>query len=141
MLHENESTTSGRRRAVGGAPGTGGRRPVRRIEAARAAWGLALLVAPGPVLERVHGIRADHRAVVVARILGARHLAQAVVTGLTPSRPALALGSAVDALHATTAVGLAVVDRDRARAGLLDAGLATAWALAGLRDLRATSRP
>lgn len=109
---------------------------VRPIEIARGAWGLALLLAPGPVLRNVHGVRVDRTSVVVARVLGARHLTQAVLSGVDPSPEVLAMGVWVDAAHGASAVGLAAVNHTRVRAGLLDAGLALTWSLAGWRALR-----
>ncbi len=108
----------------------------RRVELGRAGWGLALLVAPRPVLTRVHHVRVDRAALVVARILGARQLAQALLSGVRPGPEVLAMGVWVDGAHAATAVALAAADRSRARAALTDAAVATAWALAGARDLR-----
>ncbi|KDE98132.1 hypothetical protein Y900_004025 [Mycolicibacterium aromaticivorans JS19b1 = JCM 16368] len=107
----------------------------RSIELTRAGWGLALLVAPRAVMETVHRIEVDTKSVVVARILGARHLTQALLSGWRPSPEVLAMGVWVDAVHAMTAVGLAAVDRSRARAGLTDAAAATVWAGAGYHDL------
>jgi hypothetical protein len=108
----------------------------RGIEALRGAWGAALLVAPDRVLGSVHGLQADTKSRVVARVLGARQLTQAVLSGLRPSPEVLAMGVWVDAVHALTAIGLAVVDPDRARAGATDTAIAGLWATAGYRDLR-----
>lgn len=108
----------------------------RRIELGRGAWGLAMLLAPRQVLEHAGGVTVDHTSVLVTRILGARHLAQAVLSGVDPSPEVLALGVWVDTVHALSAVGLAVTDRPRARAGLIDTGVASVWAVAGYRDLR-----
>jgi hypothetical protein len=107
----------------------------RKIEGARAAWGLALLVAPARTLAIVHGLTVDSRSRAVARVLGARHLTQATLSGVRPSPEVLAMGVWVDAVHAATAVGLAVLDRSRARAGLTDAAIAGVWAGAGFHDL------
>jgi hypothetical protein len=108
---------------------------VRRIEVLRAVWGGAMLFAPGPVLRRIHGVRVDGPSLAVARVLGARHLAQATLSGLEPTAAVLALGVWVDSVHAASAVGLAVVDKSRVRAGLTDAVVAGAWASFGYRDL------
>lgn len=107
----------------------------RRIETVRAGWGLALLLSPDMVLGTVHGLHVDRTSRVVARILGARHLVQAVSSGIRPSAEVLAMGVWVDAVHALTALGLAAVDRHRARAGLTDAAMAGLWAAMGNRDL------
>jgi hypothetical protein len=86
-------------------------------------------------MENVHHVRVDTKSVVVARILGARQLTQATLSGVRPSPEVLAMGVWVDAVHALTALGLAVVDRSRARAGLTDTAVAALWAAAGYRDL------
>ena len=114
---------------------------LRWIELARGAWGAALLVAPRVVLERVHHLTVDDKSLIVARVLGARHLAQAALSGVGPSPEVLAMGVWVDCAHAATAVGLAAVDRSRARGGLTDAGIAAVWAAAGYRDLRSGAVP
>lgn len=107
----------------------------RKIELVRAGWGAALLVAPRQVMTNVHHVRIDTKSVAIARILGARQLAQAALSGFRPSPEVLATGVWVDAVHAMTALGLAVLDRSRARAGLTDTAVASLWAGAGYRDL------
>lgn len=111
---------------------------IRRIELVRGGWGAAMLLAPGQVLEHVHHLRIDRPSLVVARVLGARQLAQAVLSGVDPSPEVLAMGVWVDCAHAATAVGLACADRSRARGGLTDAAVAGLWALLGYRDLSTT---
>lgn len=108
---------------------------VRRIELVRAAWGAVLLAAPAGVLNHIHGVQVDHKAVVVTRILGARHLAQAALSGVDPGPEVLAAGVWVDGVHSLTAFGLAAVDRCRARGGVTDGVVAALWAGAGLRHL------
>jgi hypothetical protein len=112
-----------------------GHRRSRPIEAVRAAWGVALVICPDTVLSTVHGLHVDGRSRVIARILGVRHLVQATLSGFRPSSEVLAMGVWVDAVHAVTALGLAAVDRDRARAGLTDTAIAALWAGAGEHDL------
>lgn len=102
---------------------------VRPLELARGTWGLALLAAPRRVLAAVGERVPDRRTVVVTRVLGGRHLVQAAVTGLAPSRAVLADGAWVDGVHALTSLALAVGDRPRARLALLDAGIAGGWSL------------
>jgi hypothetical protein len=100
-------------------------------DAARAAWGLLLLVAPGAVL-RGAGVRETRPARAVLRILGARHAAQAAVTAWAPRRPVLRAGAVLDGLHGASAVLLAAADRGRRRAGVLDAGVAAGFGALGL---------
>jgi hypothetical protein len=115
----------------------------RWIEIVRTAWGTVLLVAPRKILSQVHGVEVDRKATVVTRILGARHLVQAMLSGINPSPEVVAAGVWVDAVHSTTALGLAVVNPHRARGGITDAIVAAAWALFGTHDLasRKTRRP
>jgi hypothetical protein len=107
---------------------------LRRLEVARVGYALALLAAPRHV-QALLGVPVDSTSTAVVRVLGARHLAQGLLSGPAPSPEVLAMGVWVDAAHATTALALAVVDRSRARAGLLDGVLAGSWAVAGYRDL------
>ena len=111
------------------------RRRSRKIELVRASWGASLLIAPRQVMTSVHHIDIDTKSVVIARILGARQLTQAVLSGFRPSPEVLAMGVWVDAVHAMTALGLATLDRTRARAGLTDTLVAGFWAGGGYRDL------
>ena len=110
-------------------------RDYRVIEVLRGAWGAALLAAPDRILSAIQGVRVDTKSRVIARILGARQLSQAALSGFRPSPEVLAMGVWVDTVHALTALGLALVDCDRARAGLTDTAIAGLWATAGYRDL------
>jgi hypothetical protein len=103
------------------------------LQPARACYGGALLVAPGPVIRLCTGRPAGPRTRAVARVLGARHLLQAAVTiGAGPSAESLGLGAAVDMVHATSMAGLAMVDRQVRRATLTDALIEITFAAAGL---------
>lgn len=102
-----------------------------QFAAVRAGYGAVLLCASDPVVRLYAGQPADRRTRAVARLLGARHLAQAVLTAGTPGRAVLALGVEADLAHAASMIGLAGWDRSRARAGLVDATGALGFALAG----------
>ncbi len=116
-------------------------RSFRSIEFVRGAWGAVLLAAPVQVLDSVAGNPdPDRWAVNVARILGARHLTQAVLSGRRPTSEVLAAGVWVDAVHSATALVLAGVDRRRARLGVTDAAVAAAWGAAGWHDLAGRPR-
>ncbi|MGQ7297096.1 hypothetical protein [Quadrisphaera sp. KR29] len=106
------------------------------LQGARAAWGAALLAAPGTVLGLLGQRRPGPRSLGVVRLLGARHLVQAAFCGRAPGRAALADGAWLDAVHALSALGLAAADRRRARLALLDAAIASTWGLATARAAR-----
>lgn len=109
---------------------------VRAIELIRAGWGAVLLAAPAEVLSHLQGVQVDREAIVVTRILGARHLAQALLSGVDPGPEVLAAGVWVDTVHSATALGLAAIDRRRARGGVTDAVVAASWAGLGWHHLR-----
>jgi len=104
----------------------------------RAGYGVLLASAPGTVARRYAGHPADRRTRVVARILGVRHLTQAVLTLGTPGPTVLALGVEADLAHAISMLGLAAVDRSRRRAALVDGVGAGCFALAGALLARRT---
>jgi len=71
----------------------------------------------------------DATARWVLRVLGARHLAQTGIE-LAGPRPAMQyLGAGVDAIHALTSAGLATADRRWRRSAVIDAAVASGFAL------------
>ena len=109
---------------------------MRLLTTARTAVGLAELVTPEPILERVLRQPLDGRTLPVLRLLGGRHLVQALITARRPSARVVRLGVAVDALHALSMVGLGLSDAQRRRIALTSAGVATAFAVAGTVSAR-----
>jgi hypothetical protein len=107
----------------------------RGFELIRAGWGAVLLAAPARVLDHIHGVEVDRKALVVTRILGARHLVQASFSGINPSPEVLAAGIWVDAMHSMTAFGLAALDRRRVRGGVIDGLVAGLWGGLAVRHL------
>ncbi len=140
----------GLRRGAGPAAGRGGGRGrvrgvfgalgVRPLEVVRAAWGLVCLLLPGRIITVLGGAAADELARVVLRVLGARHVLQAVVSGVAPGPAVLRVGAWVDGAHGATSLLLAALDRRRARVALVDAAVAAAWCLASLHDARRAQR-
>lgn len=104
---------------------------MNRFAALRVGYGAVLLAVPDPVFRLYTGHRADPLARAVTRLLGARHLIQGILTGGTPSAVVLALGTEADVAHVASMLGLAVCDRQRRRAGLIDAAVAGSFAMAG----------
>jgi hypothetical protein len=103
-------------------------------EKTRLAYGLVLLVAPDRLTNVLTGRRLDGRGRAVARVLGARHLLQAIVVTRVDS--ARRLGRVVDRMHAASMLGIAVFDSRRRRLALIDTGVASLFSLAGTKPSR-----
>lgn len=112
-----------------------------RVDLARTAWGALLCTQPSVLVEAAGG-PPTHRALVTARVLGARHLLQAGALAASRLSPALRasssqrvlrrLAAGVDGSHALSAVVLAAAGVAR-RPWLEDAAVATAFARATWR--------
>jgi hypothetical protein len=105
----------------------------------RAAWGGALILAPRPALQLLGAGDVPGSGLVVARILGARHVLQAFVTRVQPGRPVFVAGGVTDALHAASDVLLAVVAPRWRRPALTDAALAAGFAVTSWAGARTGS--
>ena len=110
---------------------TAGTATARGFQKLRAAYGAALVLAPGPVIRLATGQRPSRRACRVAQVLGIRHLIQAALTAAVPEPAVLAIGGQVDAVHAASMLLLAAVSRAGRRAALTDALTEAAFAAAG----------
>lgn len=110
------------------------RRPARLFAAVRAGYAATLLCSPGPVTRAAAGNPAGPGRGLddVARVLGARHALQAVITAADPSTGTLHLGAATDAAHAASMAMLAARSRRWRRAGLADMLAASTFAVLGL---------
>lgn len=75
------------------------------LELARAAYGMCQLVAPALFAGRLLGLELDRRTALVVRVLGGRHVTQAVLTVAT-GRRGHEVGAVVDLLHAASLVPL-----------------------------------
>jgi hypothetical protein len=129
-----------RQRLIGG-----GRRDARNSPAlpgtrwmsvVRAGYGVVLLLWPGLLITAVTDAPASLRVRTVARVLGARHVAQATICGMAPARALIQAGAAVDGLHAASMLVLAGAEPRLRRALLADATLEAAFALAATASLR-----
>jgi hypothetical protein len=109
---------------------------VARLQAARATYGAALVLVPGPVIWLATGQLPSRRACRVAQVLGIRHLIQAALTIAAPERAVLATGGQVDTVHAASMLLLAAVSRAGRRAALTDALTEAAFAAAGFSASR-----
>lgn len=92
-------------------------RRARQLAAVRATMGLLCLVAPRKAL--VASQRESPAARRVMRVLGARHLTQAAIEAAQPTPTVLKAGAGVDAVHALTCLGFAVIGGARWRRGVL----------------------
>jgi hypothetical protein len=122
-------------RRVPVAPGNAA--AARRLQLARAGYGVALVMAPGLVSYLATGRFSGRRARRVAQLLGTRHLAQAAVTAAVPVPEVFELGAAVDTVHAASMVMLAPASGTAWRAVLVDALAEAVFAAAGFSCGRA----
>ena len=109
---------------------------MRYVPVMRAAYGVSLLLVPGAMVRVVSGKPADRASTVVGRILGARHLLQALTIERKGTRGWLLVGASIDVTHALSMLGLAALSREHRRPAALDAALAGVLALNGLREAR-----
>lgn len=113
---------------------------MRLVSALRLAYGtLLLFLGPrllAPALER----GAHDSSPTVVRVLGARHVVQAVVCAVWPTRAVGRVSVALDGLHAATDVGCALLDRPYRRAASIDLGPAIAFAVGTLAVTRRRGR-
>src|SRR5262249_8845621 len=77
------------------------------LQLTRAGYGAALLLAPVLTIRLATGNLPSRRTCQVARLLGARHLAQATLTALAPLPGAFVVGAGADAVHAGSMLILA----------------------------------
>jgi hypothetical protein len=103
---------------------------LRSVCAARAAWGLLLIATPRVVLRAGRG-RNDRTSRTVLRVLGIRHLAQAVTVTAVPTVSVQRVGVVVDVLHTASAAALAYIDRGQRRFALTETADASLWAGSG----------
>ena len=112
----------------------------RLLQVARCGYGAALIAAPELVLRAAAHRPVERRVAAVARVLGARNVGQALITGPAPGPTALRLGIAVDALHAASMLTLAAADRQLRGLALRSAGVAAGWGAAAALAARLANR-
>jgi hypothetical protein len=103
----------------------------RALQLIRAAYGTTLILVPGPMIQLATGRVPSRRACQVARVLGARHLAQTALTAVAGRPSAFAAGAGIDALHASSMLFLAAADGSLRRAALADALAESTFAAGG----------
>jgi hypothetical protein len=101
------------------------------LQLTRASYGVALVMAPGPVIRLATGRFPGRRARRVAQLLGARHLVQAALTAVSPRPAVFALGAEVDVAHAASMLMLAAAYSAARRTALTDALAESLFAAAG----------
>ena len=100
-------------------------------EATRLGYGLVLLIAPDLLSKTLTGLRLDWRGRTLARVLGVRHLLQAIVSTRTGIDAQRQMGSVVDRMDAASMLVVAVLNPRRRRLALIDATVASLFSLAG----------
>jgi len=103
----------------------------RALQLARVSYGTALVLAPSVAIFLVTGQLPGRRARRVARLLGARHLAQAALTAAVPLPAVFTAGAQADAVHAASMALLATVDRPGRKIALTDALAEAVFAAVG----------
>lgn len=97
-----------------------------------AAWGAELIANTPALFEWVAGRVPDRTELLLARVLGVRHLGQAVAQVLAPGRRVRLL-AAVDLIHAASMAAVAVVSPRERRVALTSSAAAATLAVIGLR--------
>ena len=82
---------------------------MKPLEVVRGVYGMCELLAPDFLTGRLLGTPPDRKARTVIRILGTRHLIQAVLTARA-GRTAHRIGGSVDVAHAASMVVFAAMD-------------------------------
>lgn len=105
---------------------------MKQLELCRALLGVSQLIRPQLLYRAVTGTLPTPGATLVIRILGVRHLAQAVLlagagTTAQGGKTWHRCGALVDLAHAATTVALACADRRWRRAAGVDAALASTF--------------
>jgi len=101
-----------------------------RLITARVGWAALLLGKPEIVLRAMGGTRPDSRWRFIARVLGVRHLAEALLEWRGRS-DRVRVAALIDTVHMVSVVGFALVDRSRRRVALADASVAGCFAAYG----------
>jgi hypothetical protein len=101
----------------------------RVLRIARAGYGVTLLAVPGQVVSVFGGDPTDATVTLMARVLGARHLLQALLMGRDPGAFRRYGAAFVDVMHAASMFGVAKVDAMRHKPALVDGSIAAAFAV------------
>ena len=113
---------------------------MRPSDAVRLTYGIALVLAPRRVASTV-GASLDGRATATARVLGLRHVAQAVVLSTDRGEHLRSVAGWVDRLHAGSMLLLAAWAPGRQRVALTDATIAATFAAFANPDTREADIP
>lgn len=105
---------------------------MRGLSLARLIYGTSLFLMPGAAVVLASGGQAPGGATVI-RVLGIRHVAQALTLDRSGSGLWRLLGAGIDLLHALSMAGVAALSREYRRAAALDAALAFGMTVCGLR--------
>lgn len=99
--------------------------------AVRLAWAALLMCCPKALLRVAGEAGPDRRLLVVARVLGIRHLAEAWMEHGRGKRR-IEAARLVDGLHAASAFAFGLASKRHRRVAFVDAGVATGFALSSI---------
>jgi uncharacterized membrane protein len=99
---------------------------MKLLEVFRAAYGVTEICAPRWGVGMLLGRAPDRKTAAVIRVLGARHLIQALMTH-RKGQSAHRIGGTVDLLHAASMVGIAVRYKKHRSPALLSAAIAAVF--------------
>lgn len=105
------------------------------IARVRAGYGVALLVAPDPLLRLVTGRRPTTERRAVIRVLAARELTQALLMASQPDPACVLLSTEVDLVHSVSMLGWAAFGNSR-RLALTSGAVAACFAAGGVARAR-----
>ncbi len=110
------------------------------LTSARLVYGAVLATAPAFAVRVVGSRPLDRRALVVVRVLGVRHLAQAALVGPGAGPLTMLAATLTDALHAASMVGLGAVSHARRRVAVCDAIVGTVFTVTDATAARRRGR-
>jgi hypothetical protein len=106
---------------------------MRAATVVRAVYGMILFFRPDTVIRTSEPVG---WVTTVGRILGLRHMIQALTVERRGTRGWLVVGALLDIIHALSMVAVAALSEDHRRLAALDVVVASSWALYSIRAIQ-----